>query len=125
MLLNTEHFEPQEVPTYEPQVLAQRLYGLPTVIPMDYNQHVQRYINVYTVRKRTLTSKVLGLSRVYFPIFEEYLDRAGLPIELKIPRSGRECPRSTRTLARRRYWTMAVYARDGSHVWPTSQQLCR
>ncbi len=83
LLLNTERFEPDEVPTYEPQVLASRLYGLPTVIPMDYNQYVQRYIDVYTIRKRDLTGKVLGLSRVYFPIFEEYLDRAGLPIELK------------------------------------------
>ncbi len=83
LLLNTEDFAANEVPRYSPQVLANRLYGMPTLIPMDYNNHVQRYIDVYTVRKRDLTAKVLGLSRVYFPIFEEYLDRAGLPIELK------------------------------------------
>lgn len=83
LVLNTEGFEADEVPSYEPQVIARRLYGLPTLIPMDYNEYVQRYIEVYTVRKRDLTAKVLGLSRVYFPVFEEQLDRAGLPIELK------------------------------------------
>ncbi len=83
LLLNTEDFAPDEVPRYSPQEIADRLYGLPTLIPMDYNRYVQRYVEVYTVRKRDLVARMLGLSRVYFPIFEETLDRAGLPIELK------------------------------------------
>lgn len=83
LLRNHQQFRAHEVPEYDPQTIAERLYGLPTLIPMDYNRYVQRYIEVYTVRKRDLSSKVLGLSRVYFPIFEEALDRAGMPLELK------------------------------------------
>jgi membrane-bound lytic murein transglycosylase D len=83
LIRNTQQFGPDEVPTYDPQTIADRLYGLPTIIPMDYNAEVQRYIEVYAERKRDLTARVLGLSRVYFPIFEEALDREGMPIELK------------------------------------------
>lgn len=83
LLRNTHRFRADEVPKYDAQTIADRLYGLPTVISMDYNQYVQRYIEVYTERKRDLTAKVLGLSRVYFPIFEEALDRHGMPLELK------------------------------------------
>ncbi len=30
-----------------------------------------------------MTSRMLGLADLYFPVFEEYLDRAGMPLELK------------------------------------------
>lgn len=83
LLRNTHRFRADEVPEYDAQTIADRLYGLPTVISMNYNPYVQRYIEVYTERKRDLTAKVLGLSRVYFPIFEEALDRHGMPLELK------------------------------------------
>ena len=83
LLLNTQGFAPGEVPRYEAEVIAKRLHDLPALVPMDYNEFVQRYIDVYTLRKRDQVSRMLGLAEVYFPIFEEYLDREGLPIELK------------------------------------------
>ena len=83
LILNTRGFKSYEVPKYNPQVISQRLYELPTVIPMDYNYYVQRYIEVYTVKKREQVSRMIGLSKVYFPLFEEELDKLGMPIELK------------------------------------------
>lgn len=80
---NTFEFGPQDIPKYSPQIISNRLYNLPMLIPTDYNPYVQRYIDLYTQKRREQTSRMLGLSRVYFPIFEEYLDREGLPIELK------------------------------------------
>jgi membrane-bound lytic murein transglycosylase D len=52
-------------------------------IQLEFNDIVKRYIDVYSVRHRDKTAKILGLSGIYFPIFEEYLDKYGLPLELK------------------------------------------
>ncbi|WNJ19947.1 transglycosylase SLT domain-containing protein [Pontibacter sp. G13] len=83
LLLNTHDFSAHDIPSYTAEVTQTRMYELPTVIQMDYNVYVQYYIDVYAVKKRDLTSKMLGLKRVYFPLFEEQLDRMGMPMELK------------------------------------------
>ncbi|MFK7922313.1 MAG: LysM peptidoglycan-binding domain-containing protein [Bacteroidia bacterium] len=83
LLYNTGKFRSDEVPRYSQSQVQQQLYDLPTVIPMDYNIYVQRYIDVYALRRRDQVSRMMGLSRVYFPIFEEELDRMGMPMELK------------------------------------------
>jgi membrane-bound lytic murein transglycosylase D len=72
-----------EVPRPEPQVIKERLQKLGYEIPMAYNEHVQSFIDLYTVRRRDQVERMLGLTKVYFPIFEESLDKAGLPMEFK------------------------------------------
>lgn len=52
-------------------------------VQLDFNDIVKRYIDVYSVRHRDKTARILGLSEIYFPIFEEYLDKYDLPLELK------------------------------------------
>ncbi|MFT5749326.1 MAG: membrane-bound lytic murein transglycosylase D [Ancylomarina sp.] len=52
-------------------------------IQLDFNDIVKRYIDVYSIRHRDKTAEILALSEIYFPIFEEYLDKYGLPLELK------------------------------------------
>jgi len=52
-------------------------------VQLDFNDIVKRYIDVYSIRHREKTAEILGLSEIYFPIFEEYLDKYGLPLELK------------------------------------------
>lgn len=52
-------------------------------VPLDYNQHVQAYVDVYTQKRPDHLSRILGRSRMYFPLFEEYLDKYNLPMELK------------------------------------------
>ncbi|MEM6262422.1 MAG: LysM peptidoglycan-binding domain-containing protein [Bacteroidota bacterium] len=83
LILNTYRFAPDEVPVYSEAILQQRLAEIPAVIPMDFNHHVSRFISLYTLERRDQVSRMLGLSRVYFPIFEEALDREGMPVELK------------------------------------------
>ncbi|MCI4671546.1 MAG: transglycosylase SLT domain-containing protein [Bacteroidia bacterium] len=83
LLHNTNNYRSDEIPTFSPEVINRRMYSLPTIIPMEYNSYVARYIDVYAKSKRGLTSKMLGLRRVYFPIFEEVLDREGMPLEIK------------------------------------------
>ncbi len=64
-------------------IYIQRLRQLPTVMEMSYNSIVRRYIEVYTIKKRKQVEYMLGAGKYYFPIFEDALDAAGLPIELK------------------------------------------
>ncbi|MCH4896268.1 MAG: transglycosylase SLT domain-containing protein [Marinifilaceae bacterium] len=54
-----------------------------SAVQLTFNKIVNRYIKHYTVKARKQTCLMLGLSDYYFPIFEEELDRAGLPLELK------------------------------------------
>jgi membrane-bound lytic murein transglycosylase D len=81
--LNIYGFDPGDVPIYNDSAYAYRLHLLESEIPMDYNEFVRPYIDLYTVKRRKLTSKMLSLSTYYFPIFEEILDREGMPQELK------------------------------------------
>ncbi len=61
----------------------ERLSKLPTVIEMPFNSVVRDYIKMYSERKRQLVENMLGMSLYYMPIFEQALDRYGLPLELK------------------------------------------
>lgn len=65
-------------------VYRERLGMIASVIPLPYNDIVRRYILAYTGRLKGQMEKMLGLSRCYFPIIEEELDRQGMPQELKV-----------------------------------------
>lgn len=82
---NTYNFSLDEVPTYHDTVYEQRIEFLnkQTPIELTYNREVKNYINLYAVKKRKLTSKMLGLAEVYFPMFEESLDKYDMPLEIK------------------------------------------
>jgi membrane-bound lytic murein transglycosylase D len=83
--LNVHGFAPNDTPRYAPQVYRQRLAILDERTPfkLTYNEPVQAYLDLYTQRKREQTGRMLGLAQLYFPVFEEALDRHGLPQELK------------------------------------------
>lgn len=63
--------------------IRKRLAALPTVIEMPYNDIVKQYIERYTKQGRKQVTALLGLSSYYMPIFEQALEEAGLPLELK------------------------------------------
>ena len=60
-----------------------RLQQLNNIIEMPYNKEVSGFINMYVERKKGLVETMLGMSLYYMPIFEEALERHGLPLELK------------------------------------------
>ncbi len=82
---NKYGFKPDEVPVYDDSVYMQRIQTLAyeTTIPLTYNAHVKSFIELYANRRRKQASRMLGLSYVYFPMFEEYLAKYNLPLELK------------------------------------------
>lgn len=63
--------------------LIMRLAAMPTVIEMPFNSVVRAHIDAYANRRKQLVENMLGMSLYYMPIFEEALDRQGLPMELK------------------------------------------
>ena len=69
--------------TFNDSIYTERLYNLPTEMELSYNQVVKSYIEMYSTRRREQVSYMLALGEYYFPIFEEVLDRYGLPLELK------------------------------------------
>lgn len=70
-------------PSFSDEVYTRRISALHSPIPLSYNRHVREFIELYANRKRGLTQRVMGLSNLYFPLFEEVLDREGLPLEFK------------------------------------------
>ncbi len=83
--LNVYGFEPFEIPEYADSVYASRLETLNAQTPVElaFNRQVKNYIHLYAVKKRDLTSRILGLAELYFPLIEEQLDKHQLPLELK------------------------------------------
>lgn len=64
-------------------IYIRRLELIPSLIDLSYNKIVRNYIELYSKRRRNQVEMMMGLSEYYFPIFEEILDKEGLPQELK------------------------------------------
>lgn len=79
------HFSSDSIPWYSDKVFNDRMAKLDAQSPFDlvYNDVVKQYIELYAVRKRVLTSRILALSKLYFPMMEQILDRYKMPLELK------------------------------------------
>lgn len=84
-LLNVHNYNPNLIPVFDDMVYEARMAKLDAKSPfsLDYNSAVQSYIDVYASRKRAMVSRMLGLAQIYFPLFEEKLDKYNLPLELK------------------------------------------
>lgn len=68
---------------FHDSVYTQKLCSMPTEMELSYNSVVKKYIDMYADRKREQVSYMLTLGDYYFPMFEQALDRQGLPLELK------------------------------------------
>ncbi len=68
---------------YSDQDYIDRLQSMPTTIEMPYNSVVRAFIDMYCERKKSLIETMLGMSLYYMPIFEQALDKYGMPMELK------------------------------------------
>ena len=60
-----------------------RLQDLVSPVHLPYNYIVRDYINYYLTNRWSPLSNVLTLAQFYFPIFEEELIAAGMPVELR------------------------------------------
>jgi membrane-bound lytic murein transglycosylase D len=72
-----------QLPSYTAAEMKHRMQMVPSMISMDYNADVQAFIDLFAYRKRELMTKLLASAQIYFPIFEEVLDKNQMPDELK------------------------------------------
>ncbi|MBQ9641736.1 MAG: transglycosylase SLT domain-containing protein [Bacteroidaceae bacterium] len=69
--------------SYDDSVIVSRLSRIPTTIEMPLNNVTRKFIDSYSNRMKGSVSVMLGAANFYMPIFEEALERYGLPLELK------------------------------------------
>lgn len=83
--LNAYNYREEEIPTFPAEVVRARMEVLDRNTPFEltYNSTVQGFIDLYAVRRRDITTKVLGMSQLYFPMIEEKLAKHGIPLEMK------------------------------------------
>jgi membrane-bound lytic murein transglycosylase D len=72
-------------PTFPDLVYEYKIAAIGKLSPIDfdYNPHVRRYIDIYSLERRDQVSQILGLGDLYFPLIDEMLDKYHLPLELK------------------------------------------
>lgn len=82
---NKYKYTEDSIPRFEDFVYENRLAKLDANSPFDlvYNPHVKGFIDLYTIRRRPLVSRMMALSQLYYPMFEEVFDKHNIPLELK------------------------------------------
>jgi membrane-bound lytic murein transglycosylase D len=73
----------EENPYFPDTVYKARMQRMATVVPMTYNAHVRKCIDLYTGRLRKNLRYIMGMADFYFPMIEQKLDAHQLPLELK------------------------------------------
>lgn len=83
--LNTYGYSKDSVPSFDSLTYAKRFEVLNANSPFSlvYNNYVKGYVNLYAKRRKRITGRMMGLAPIYFPVFEENLDKHNLPLELK------------------------------------------
>ncbi|MEJ7647260.1 MAG: LysM peptidoglycan-binding domain-containing protein [Chryseolinea sp.] len=66
-----------------PALIEDRLACIERKMPLTYNERIHAFINYFTVKDREYTRMMMRRKNLYFPIFEKYLAKYGLPDELK------------------------------------------
>ena len=68
---------------FSPNKIREQLDLIESTIDLRYNSVVDKHIRYYLKRRRNRTEKIIGLSNLYFPIFEHYLQSNSMPDEIK------------------------------------------
>ncbi|GGK61950.1 transglycosylase SLT domain-containing protein [Rufibacter glacialis] len=71
------------IPVETDELIQDRLSCLEQEIPLEFNKQVRGLIDYFTIRNRKYTRRVLERKPLYFPMFEQYLAKHGMPDELK------------------------------------------
>ena len=83
--VSPEEKNPSDFPQFPDLVYEYHIAELNKATPLDlsYNPYVRRYIDIFTIERRAQVEQFMGLAEWYFPVIEDYLQRYGLPLELK------------------------------------------
>lgn len=73
----------EHIPNEPDEVIADRLSCIGTEIPLEFNDYVRNFIDYFTIRNRKYTRTMITRENVYFPMYEKYLKKHNMPMELK------------------------------------------
>jgi len=78
-------FGSDSIPNYLDTTYRERITYMDTQSPFSfrYNEDVRKMIYFYAERRPGMISRALATKDLYFPLFEEMLDKYQLPVELK------------------------------------------
>lgn len=77
--MDVEHFN-SDVPD---EVMMQRLADMNVPFALPFNETVKNYMILYSEKMHSRMERALGVSKFYFPIFEEVFAKYDIPLELK------------------------------------------
>ncbi len=85
--VDTDLYVPAYTYEYVPDVsydlVADRIACIQTDMPLTFNERVFSFVDYFTIRNREYTRMVVRRKDVYFPLFEKYLKKYGIPEDLK------------------------------------------
>jgi membrane-bound lytic murein transglycosylase D len=76
-------YTPEQLSKYSDEELVARMQAIPSLIPLTYSKEVKGFINLFVYKRRAMMTRMLANAQIYFPMFEQVLDRKGMPDELK------------------------------------------
>ncbi len=73
------------IENFSTEILKERLAILNSKTPFDvsYNPSLEKIIKHYLKNRRETFANLMGRAKYYFPVFEEYLDKYNIPLEIK------------------------------------------
>jgi membrane-bound lytic murein transglycosylase D len=76
-------YDYEYIPDVSYDVVADRLSCLENDMPLTFNERVFSFVDYFTIRNREYTRMVIRRKDVFFPLFEKYLKKYGIPEDLK------------------------------------------
>lgn len=71
------------IPKYTDEQIREKMKLIPSEVPLILNSQVKQFIELFAYRRRALMARSLANGQMYFPMFEQVLDRKGVPLEFK------------------------------------------
>ena len=84
-IIDSLGYDEDDRPDYPDSVYIARLNKLnsETIIDIEANEDMLSVLSYFVRKRRRFTAVCLGRSKLFFPMYEEYLDKYDIPIELK------------------------------------------
>ncbi len=83
LVLYEPSYDYEYVPDASYELMRDRISCMQKDFPMNFNGSVKSFIDYFTIRDRSYSHLMVQRKNLYFPIFEKYLKKYGLPEDLK------------------------------------------
>lgn len=77
------YYDYEYIPDFTYEEVEKRVAAMETDMPFELNETIFAFINYFTVRNRDYTRMVLARQDMYFPMFDEALEKQQMPGDIK------------------------------------------